>query len=282
LGVDPMHSEYASHSTYSYCANLPIIFTDTNGEVIVDPATGDPVVITYLPHPSDANKVSVTFLRESGEPVSSEFTRGAGVILTNLGQSTAGRNLIHNMMNLGTDITLEFPSEELKYKGHSSGISPETNSNGEMKMDKSTGLFEAVTITPNMKIISEQAEANGISKDEAFVGVMAIEIGHISSAIQINNDLALLESGFGYAVLEDSPRINSGLENLETRRSLAKTAYEPLFNLAAMVQIDYRREKGISKDMSVFSILNGARKNDPTSFSTTSVTPKAQQYYDSN
>jgi hypothetical protein len=93
-----------------------------------------------------------------------------------------------------------------------------------------------------------------------------------------------LDDGFGYAVWDNPAKTKEKFElpELKERRALGQAAYEPLFNKAAQAQIAWRVEKGLIVDKTVYSIMDGAKAIDTTTFSTVQITPETQSTYTSN
>jgi RHS repeat-associated protein len=272
--IDPYYREYTSISPYSFALNKPIIYVDSDGEKIWDPKSGEEVTVTW----DTENKP--TFVTAGGKPVSDQFMRKAGPLLYNLSTSQVGRDLVVKMQTLETKIELNSPSNG-DGRGRASGVDPDVKKNGAPKLTKS-GLYKHVNIKLNENFIRNKAAVNNVDYNEVLVGVMTVEVGHLSSAAQIKNDQALIDDGYGRSIQTDTryedPKAHIG--KIENRQHLAKEAYENIMNQASDAQINYRVEKGQEVNKSVFMILNGVKVKQPLTFDKVEIKPSTKEHYE--
>jgi len=269
--IDRYANRYVPITPYAFALNNPIYFVDKDGNEIWDPIRKEAVVVTYN------SSGTAMFQTTSGGQVSDEFIREAAPLLHTLSGSQVGRDLIQNMMDLNTQIELGYGGKE--GGPASSLITPDQKRNGDPKLN-ADGLYKHVTLRPNAEKLAEDAVKNNVDFEEVLIGVMTVEIGHLSTPGQIQADQALLNDGFGFAITaNDDGELKASLQR---RGSLGKAAYEGLFNSAATNQIGYRAEKGQRVSSSVFMIMDGAKSKDPTTFSTVERSPATNETYKDN
>lgn len=270
LSLDPKTGQYVPNSPYSFAINNPVYFIDDNGMEIVDPATGEVVTVTFNPGSAP------TFTTASGT-VSNKFIRQSTPIINNLSDSEVGRQLVTEMMDSPTKIELGVGGYE-NVRG-SSNIIPEYNSKGEVKLNRD-GLYKKVKIKVNLEALAQYAKDYEVDANEALVGVMTVEVGHLSSPEQIQADLALQDDNYGDPVQASSAEDLN--DRIDRRQSLGKQAYEGLVNGAAINQIEYRVEKGQNVDRSTFMILDGIKERNPRAFGTIKSNSEAEKTYSEN
>lgn len=95
LSIDPLQSKYASYSTYNFALNSPIMFSDPDGNVVVD-SKGNPIGIDMH---QEANKWSVKFKfgnntsKREQQQIRNSIERG----LSTLAQTESGRTQIERL-----------------------------------------------------------------------------------------------------------------------------------------------------------------------------------------
>ncbi|PHR42305.1 MAG: hypothetical protein COA32_17600, partial [Fluviicola sp.] len=225
LSLDPMARQYPHLSPYNFVANNPIIFTDANGEVILDPKTKKPVVKV------NGEWKTVLKTNEEGEPiklgdVSDKFVEVSQPVLDDITSSNVGEKLYDEMQASKVEIIIdtedEINKEALKTEGGNSKWSP---LKGTMAQDKETGLYKsAIIITPDVVKLKASAKTDGIDYEEKLLQTISVEFGHVSTKEQIDK-----EKSYDY--------------NLFKSPEVVEDVYGDLLNEAIRIGKEYRVEK---------------------------------------
>ena len=217
--VDPMSHKYPGWSPYSAFANNPIRFVDTDGRVIVDPASKKPVEFVNgewktVTTNSDGTKTYGN--------VSERFNTQTKPMLDVLQKSEVGRANIAYMQSIPTLITID-PSLPDRDPNANSLVIPTSD-----KLVKQDGkkYYESVNIVPDLDKIKDNADAYGLNLEEKISGVLAVEVGHLRPG-QIKVD--------------------------QNKRSTFAQQYTGLLNDHIRAQISYRNDNGIPLDDTLFS-----------------------------
>ncbi len=217
--VDPMAHKYPGWSPYSAFANNPIRFVDTDGRVIVDPASKKPVEFVNGEWKTVTNNSDGT---KTYGNVSERFNTQTKPMLDILQKSEVGRSNIAYMQSIPTLITID-PSLPDRDPNANSLVIPTSD-----KLVKQNGekYYESVNIVPDLDKIKTNADAFGLNLEEKISGVLAVEVGHLRPG-QIKID--------------------------QNKRSTFAQQYTGLLNDHIRAQISYRNDNGISLDETLFT-----------------------------
>jgi hypothetical protein len=224
--VDPKANRYPFFSPYSAFGNNPILFVDSDGRVIVDPASKKPVEFINgewktVTSNSDGTKTYGN--------VSEEFNTKTKPTLEVLQSSKAGESLIVQMHQHPTIIIIDETNKDLL------STAPTPNPNAVQKANglNDDGLYTELVIVPNIEQMLKNTKEQGGDFGERLLGTMVVEFSHFKSADQITWENSV------------------GTYKNATR--FAQT-YNDLMNDAISAMISYRDEKKITIDKSVFKI----------------------------
>jgi RHS repeat-associated protein len=226
LSRDPLASKYPSMSPYNFTGNNPILFTDSDGRVIVDPASGKPV--EFINGEWKTVTVNTDGSRTYGG-VSEDFNDKTRPTLETLQQSEIGKKLITQMQVHDSKITIDQTDED----GLLAKSSTSSNAVHKGKALTDDGLYTEVTVVPNVEEMLKNTKENGGSFEERLLGTMFVEFSHFETADQIEWE--------------------HSVSTYNNSRRFAQT-YNDLMNNAISAMIDYRNENDITVDKSVFVI----------------------------
>ena len=219
LSCDKLESKYPSLSSYNFAGNLPTILVDKNGKVIWDPIEKKEVIFN-----SETNKFSY----KDGSDLTEKYKEQAFITLNSLASSRAGQNLINKITEHETKFIID--ETKIEYLNSNNNNKPPNAINEGKNYNEETGLFDEVLIIPNIKQIQSKSDEN-VGFDERILGTMTVEFEHNNKPEQIlfesENDLYINSKNFG-------------------------KAYNKLMNESIGNMINYRNEKGIEINKSVF------------------------------
>jgi len=254
--VDPEAYRYPSFSPYSAFGNNPILFIDTDGRVIVDPASKKPVEFINgewktVTSNSDGTKTYGN--------VSEDFNTKTKPTLEVLQSSKAGESLIVQMHQHPTVIIIDETDKGLL------ATAPTPNPNAVQKANgmNDDGLYTEVVIVPNVEQMLKNTKEQGGDFGERLLGTMVVEFSHFKTADQITWE-----------------------NNVGTYKNATRFAqtYNDLMNDAISAMISYRGEKNITIDKSVFKIYESFKAATNSSGKEIggkiSLSPENQKIYD--
>jgi len=218
LSLDRKSGEYADQRPYGFALNSTIQYMDPDGNVVVDPKTGEQVV-----------KIDGQWKTVSGGAVSDQFVKNSQPVLDLLTSTDVGTGIFEQLQNIRTIVKIDLSDKaNLKSLKKDGGNSKWYTADGDFPTGQD-GLYNEVVITPDMPGITNRANADGIDVQEKLIQTMSVEAGHIGTKEQIAT-----EKSHDY--------------NLFSSPSVVEEAYGPLIQESVKAGKAYRTEKGQSID----------------------------------
>jgi RHS repeat-associated protein len=278
LSLDKMHKKYPSVSSYVYALNSPLLCVDPNGqEVFVYVQVGNvaykiPVLMTINDkgHVSDIrldynNAVQISYGVTTKEnkinkdeikpkhltAITDEFTF-TSKLLTTLSETEVGEELVKAMNVHPTDIEIH-PTDE-------------ANNSSSSHMDK--GSFKTLGIDGlplEMPIFPDiyEEDFNTDKGKEDILFMVYVEFSHFETKDQIEMK---------------GPELKNYSANPADSRF--KSSYQDRINKATQKTIQFRLDKGMKVDDSIFDRIKKINTQIPTEKGKIEISPETQKIYD--
>ncbi|MDW8274087.1 MAG: RHS repeat-associated core domain-containing protein [Chitinophagales bacterium] len=223
--VDKKQNLYVPISTYVFVLNNPIIFIDKDGNVVVD-KDGNLIVISK---DEKTGKYSYKLQEGTSKKAQEYFNQKTLPLLNSLNNSEVGRKLIAEFIEATHKILLG-EDKNAKYKGGNSLVDIE-DFGSKFKTDQERYGY-SFTIQGGHEHIKNASEE---VKEELLIGTLTVEFYHYQEN-----------------TLDDHRKLSSQELNKIYSKSL---------NEAVRRMIQYRQEKNIPLDNSVFAPIDQFNKN---------------------